>query len=155
MHKSILRHFRKYICGIIGISKKFKTTNLDTNKREFLHEVWRRSTKIKIINPTCPDKEKLEFLAWLTITKNSSRNKETLISETENQAIKCFADVLRSYSHAKLQKVFENPILCSTFDYYVKNGLQEFFETLPMNSKMIYEQAIDDFHRNFIKHNNV
>ena len=143
------------MCTIIGISKKFKNTNEASAKREFLHDVWRQCTGLKLISPTCPNKEKLEFVAWLAITKNFARNKETLISETENRAIKLFADVLRSYSQAKLQKVFENPIIGEVFDFYAKNGLKEFFESLPMNSKMIYEQAIDDFRRNFVQHNNV
>ena len=70
-----------------------------------------------------------------------------------NLEIKLIDDILKSYSHAKMNKIFKNGILKILFEFFIENGKSRLFSSHEGVKKTRYEAEIDEILYKF-RHSN-
>ena len=70
-----------------------------------------------------------------------------------NIEIKLINDILKSYSHAKMDKMFENDNLKILFEFFIENHKADLLSRYTGEQKTRYEVEIDEILYNF-RHSN-
>ena len=92
-----------------------------------------------------------DILLWMTCTQKLKNSYKAYFKN--NLEIKLIDDILKSYSHAKMDKMFENDNLKILFEFFVQNHKIELLSHYRGMQKTRYEAEIDQILREF-RHSN-
>ena len=120
---------------ITGHSVNTSLDALSTKDQEVVGLLlWCGTHQLKVYNSI---KEILSANCIFSITDNLFIN---------NSAVTTLDEILKKYTHTRLQKVFENPILCKVLKHFLEQEKDSFIGKMECaDKKKWYEQAFADF----------
>ena len=92
-----------------------------------------------------------DILLWMTCTQKLKNSYKAYFKN--NLEIKLIDDILKSYSHAKMDKIFENDNLKILFEFFIENHKIELLSNYKGMQKTRYEAEIDEILHKF-RHSN-
>lgn len=69
---------------------------------------------------------------------------------SKNKACKLLGDILSSYSHSKLVKIFINEDIKILFGYFMEYNNESFLESYEGDLKSTYRKGLDEMMSNFV-----
>ena len=136
-NKWILRGFKKYIIKLFN-SKRIRPCRLNLKYEAYKNTLILEAKNLRIIDSEINgvNKNFEEFVCWMAMSKNTLRTKS--LFDYENESIVLMDEILTKYSHKKLESLYKNQNIASVYEYFIKNGLEEFMMKFPQNKKWIY-----------------
>ena len=141
INKAILRGFKKFFVNLFNtpnqkikvLSKEsiriHKSSVLDKARLLGLYDLWQNQDQRDDYD---------NFIYWLSFPKITQ--KIMSLSENKSSTISLFHDLLMSYSHQKLYKMFENKVIMNLFKYFIAFGKEMFLEGIQI-SKLTHQNS--------------
>ena len=93
----------------------------------------------------------VKILIWMMCSKHMKTKLSSRFRGVEE--IELIEDISKSYSHAKLSKLFSFSIIKILFELFVTHGKEEFLSNFHGEQKLKYQEALDELMSRFIKNN--
>ena len=141
INKAILRGFKKFFVNLFNtpnqkikvLSKEsvgiHKSSVLDKARLLGLYDLWQNQDQRDDYD---------NFIYWLSFPKITQ--KIMSLSENKSSTISLFHDLLMSYSHQKLYKMFENKVIMNLFKYFIVFGKEMFLKGIQI-SKLTHQNS--------------
>lgn len=152
INKCILRAFRKYyrktlqkqLCKMLMKPSSSEDIKITLSSKNWLNDL---TALILPSNSECTSDELYEILAWIC-NPNSSTAQKTKISDISSN-VEMLDSIFRSYSHKKLQIVFQSKAIMYMFLHFMKHGKEAMMRQPNIKNRQDYEEAFSDFAFNF------
>ena len=131
INKTILRGFKKFFVELfdtqkLKINKSFKPSIKASESYVLERAKYYGMYDYNWAQENVNDYE--SFIYWLSFPKITQ--KVMRLSTSKLSAINVFHDLLMSYSHQKLDMIFENKVIMSIFKYFITFGKDKFMQEI-------------------------
>mmetsp|Transcript_17359 Transcript_17359/g.19446 ORF Transcript_17359/g.19446 Transcript_17359/m.19446 type:complete len:119 (-) Transcript_17359:38-394(-) len=82
-----------------------------------------------------------ELICWMSMGKITKVTKS--IFDYNNKSIARLDNILTHYTHFKMKEISTDMNVKQGFEFFMRNGLDEFFHSLPRESRLSYKKGID------------
>ena len=89
----------------------------------------------------------VKTLIWMASSKNTKRKVYSVLTSVE--AIDLLEDVLASYSHQRLEKIFTSPDLKILYEFFVEHSKNNFLSNYEGAKLEKHEAGLDEFNKKF------
>jgi len=86
------------------------------------------------------DNEYVEFVLWMSLGKDTYNTRKMF--DKNNRAISHLANTLKHYSHARAEELYESKNIRRIFDYFFKNGVDWFVNSLGEDNLAAYKEEL-------------
>ena len=105
------------------------------------------TTLILPSNSECTRDELYEIFAWICNPNGFTAQKSKISAKSSN--VEILDSIFRSYSHKKLQLVFQSKAIMYMFLHFMKYGKEAMMRQPNIKNRQDYEEAFSDFAFNF------
>ena len=152
MNKCILRAFRKFyrktlqkqLCKMLMKPSGTEDIKINSSSKNWFKDL---TTLILPSNSECTRDELYEIFAWICNPNGFTAQKSKISAKSSN--VEILDSIFRSYSHKKLQLVFQSKAIMYMFLHFMKYGKEAMMRQPNIKNRQDYEEAFSDFAFNF------
>ena len=91
----------------------------------------------------------IKIIAWMKCSKHTKKQLRTYFEDVDE--IKILNDILTSYSHAKVSRIYKYEIIHILFELFINHNKDSFLSNFKGEQRDKYKEALDEFAENFKK----